>query len=248
VQHRLRVRRGGHAGPRSERDERRGRPQGWASLSPSPARPWPGSPPPLQPPKKHPRLRATCAPSQLVVAATSNRRAPSVRPHRRPRPLLALAQPHLAPLGCCKRLPPRPGHHARLGHHAPLAAEVAPPTTPPGPPRLAPLARRRLPPPLPLGPLERRVRPVPHLDRPRCVPPSPLALRTRRPQLKPAPAHATWRTLSPSLAVGAFPPFLWTFLFKQAKHIPDSIRPPVRYLSSRSVLPPELSLAETRAA
>lgn len=29
-------------------------------------------------------------------------------------------------------------------------------------------------------------------------------------------------------SVGAFPPFLWTFLFKQAKHIPSDIRPPVR--------------------
>ena len=29
------------------------------------------------------------------------------------------------------------------------------------------------------------------------------------------------------VAVGAFPPFLWTFLFKQAKHIPTEIRPPV---------------------
>ncbi|POY71028.1 hypothetical protein BMF94_5954 [Rhodotorula taiwanensis] len=26
---------------------------------------------------------------------------------------------------------------------------------------------------------------------------------------------------------GAFPPFLWTFLFKQAKHIPTEIRPPI---------------------
>ncbi|GAA5931574.1 hypothetical protein JCM3775_006891 [Rhodotorula graminis] len=30
-----------------------------------------------------------------------------------------------------------------------------------------------------------------------------------------------------TVLVGAFPPFLWTFLFKQAKHIPDSIRPPI---------------------
>ncbi|EGU12040.1 hypothetical protein RTG_01922 [Rhodotorula toruloides ATCC 204091] len=31
----------------------------------------------------------------------------------------------------------------------------------------------------------------------------------------------------PVKAVGAFPPFLWTFLFKQAKHIPSDIRPPI---------------------
>lgn len=31
----------------------------------------------------------------------------------------------------------------------------------------------------------------------------------------------------PAFTVGAFPPFLWTFLFKQAKHIPTEIRPPV---------------------
>ncbi|CEQ42262.1 SPOSA6832_04048, partial [Sporobolomyces salmonicolor] len=30
-----------------------------------------------------------------------------------------------------------------------------------------------------------------------------------------------------TVLVGAFPPFLWTFLFKQAKHIPVEIRPPI---------------------
>ncbi|GAA5852892.1 hypothetical protein JCM8547_004721 [Rhodosporidiobolus lusitaniae] len=30
-----------------------------------------------------------------------------------------------------------------------------------------------------------------------------------------------------TVVVGAFPPFLWTFLFKQAKHIPTEIRPPI---------------------
>ncbi|BGP08918.1 hypothetical protein JCM10049v2_004769 [Rhodotorula toruloides] len=30
-----------------------------------------------------------------------------------------------------------------------------------------------------------------------------------------------------TVLVGAFPPFLWTFLFKQAKHIPSDIRPPI---------------------
>lgn len=30
-----------------------------------------------------------------------------------------------------------------------------------------------------------------------------------------------------TVIVGAFPPFLWTFLFKQAKHIPTEIRPPI---------------------
>ncbi|BGP17051.1 hypothetical protein JCM10213_000312 [Rhodosporidiobolus nylandii] len=48
-------------------------------------------------------------------------------------------------------------------------------------------------------------------------------------------AHCAWVLLNGSsvawrlwsVVVGAFPPFLWTFLFKQAKHIPTEIRPPI---------------------
>ncbi|GAA5824530.1 hypothetical protein JCM11251_000461 [Rhodosporidiobolus azoricus] len=47
--------------------------------------------------------------------------------------------------------------------------------------------------------------------------------------------HCRWVLLNGSsvwwrlwtVVVGAFPPFLWTFLFKQAKHIPTEIRPPI---------------------
>ncbi|BGP49072.1 hypothetical protein JCM10450v2_004951 [Rhodotorula kratochvilovae] len=47
--------------------------------------------------------------------------------------------------------------------------------------------------------------------------------------------HARWVLLNGAsvpyriwtVLVGAFPPFLWTFLFKQAKHIPEEIRPPI---------------------
>ncbi|GAA5979034.1 hypothetical protein JCM11641_004950 [Rhodosporidiobolus odoratus] len=38
-------------------------------------------------------------------------------------------------------------------------------------------------------------------------------------------ASVPWRIWT--VIVGAFPPFLWTFLFKQAKHIPTEIRPPI---------------------
>jgi hypothetical protein len=94
--------------------------------------------------------------------------------------------------------------------------------------------RRRGAPPLPLGAAERRICPVQAVDSPRCVPlPSPcrrghsLASTDGRHGRVSVRADNGARSDGTG-SVGAFPPFLWTFLFKQAKHIPSDIRPPVR--------------------
>lgn len=78
---------------------------------------------------------------------------------------------------------------------------------------------------LPLGTLERRVSAVQAMDSHRYVGFTRfIAILSRFGRQVTRPRSLTPRFC---VAVGAFPPFLWTFLFKQAKHIPTEIRPPV---------------------